>query len=193
MSESRCPVLKHYRCPQVDEERREWQDPNAILLGIGLKKGKTFVDVGCGEGFFAIPAARLVGESGKVYGLDIDEEAIDILRENAKKEKLGNLKLKVGAAEDTILCKGCADVVFFGIDLHDFNNPEKVLLNARRMLRPSGRLVDVDWKKEPMGIGPPLKIRFSKDEAVRRIEQAGFRTVVVKDAGPYFYLIIAKI
>jgi FkbM family methyltransferase len=85
-----------------------------------LKLGSTFIDVGCGYGFFALPAARLVGEKGRVYGLDVDAEAIEKLREAATKENLENLALKVGNAEETILCERCADVVFFGIVLHDF-------------------------------------------------------------------------
>jgi len=185
--------MKLCRYQYDDEGRRKWQDPEAILVDIGLKPGETFIDVGCGEGFFAIPAARLVGKSGKVYGLDTDEESIKILRENAKKEKLENLKSKVGAAEDTILCERCADIVFFGLDFHDFNDPEKVLMNAKKMLKPKGKLVDLDWKKESMNKEPLLQTRFSKKEAIRRIESAGFKIESVKDVGPCLYLIIAKL
>jgi ubiquinone/menaquinone biosynthesis C-methylase UbiE len=176
-----------------ETERRKWQNPEAILAEIGLKPGFTFIDVGCGEGFFALPAARLVGNRGRVYGLDIYEEAIQRLKEKATKEGLKNLTLKVGAAEETILCKACANIVFFGIDLHDFRDPPKALINAKKMLKPGGRLIDLDWKKEPMELGPPLQIRFSQEEAVTKIEEAGFRVQIVKKAGPYHYMIIAKV
>jgi len=117
-----------------DEERRRWQNPEAILMKTGLRPGSTFIDVGCGEGFFAIPAAKVVGEKGWVYGLDINPKAVSRLKEKASKEKLRNLKLKVGRAEETILCEGCADIAFFGIVLHDFADPVKVLKNSKRML-----------------------------------------------------------
>lgn len=175
-----------------EKERTKWQNPEAILADIGLKPGLTFIDVGCGEGFFALPAARIVGKKGKVCGVDIYKEAVDQLKEKAMKEGLRNLNLTIGAAEDTILCEGCADIVFFGIDLHDFRDPTKVLMNAKRMLKPTGRLVDLDWKKQPMEIGPPLHIRFSQEEAVKRIEAAGFRIETAKEAGPYHYLVIAR-
>jgi ubiquinone/menaquinone biosynthesis C-methylase UbiE len=176
-----------------DEERRRWQNPEKILANIGLKPNLTFIDIGCGNGFFSIPAARLVGKRGKVYALDIDDEAIDRLREKALKEGLTNLVLRVGEAEETILCKKCADIIFYGIVLHDFASPEKVLKNAKKMLRPSGRLVDLDWKKEPMELGPPTRIKFSEDDAARLIKAAGFRIETVKAVGLYHYIVVAKL
>jgi ubiquinone/menaquinone biosynthesis C-methylase UbiE len=175
-----------------DEERRKWQNPEAILADIGLKTGFTFMDIGCGHGFFALPAARIVGEKGKVYGLDVDEEAIAFLRKKALAEGLRNLILQAGEAEKTIFCESCADVVFFGIVFHDFDDQAKVLMNAKRMLRTIGRLVDLDWKKEAMELGPPLRIRFSDEEAANLIKKAGFHIQTIKGAGPYHYVVIAR-
>lgn len=139
-----------------------------------MRPSLVFVDIGRGDGFFALPAARLVGGKGIVYGLDINETAISRLRENAAGENLKNIRLRVGKAEETVLCEGCADIVFFSIVLHDFEDPAKVLTNARRMLKPTGRLVDIDWKKKPMELGPPLQVRFSEEDAASRIRAAGF-------------------
>jgi ubiquinone/menaquinone biosynthesis C-methylase UbiE len=182
--------VAHRRYPD-ERERRKWQDPEAILTGIGLQAGLTFMDIGCGNGFFALPAARIVGESGKVYGIDKDAESINNLKEMAGREGLHNLDLTVGKADDVVMCTACADIIFFGIVLHDFENPVVVLENARKMLKPSGRLVNLDWKKEPMELGPPLKIRFSPEEAVRLIEAAGFRIQEVTESGTYHYLVTA--
>jgi len=183
--------LKGYRFRHDDRERKKWQNPEAILADIDLRPDMSFADIGCGEGFFALPAARIVGKKGKVHGLDVDDESIDILKKEAAKQGLTNLVLKAGRAEDMVFCESCADIVFFGIDLHDFEDPDKVLRNARRMLKPSGKLVDLDWKKEPTERGPPLKIRFSEEEAARRIIKAGFKIKIRRDSGPYHYLIIA--
>jgi ubiquinone/menaquinone biosynthesis C-methylase UbiE len=183
--------LHHHRFYGGETERRKWQNPEATLADIGLHKGFTFVDVGCGDGFFAIPAARIVGKEGKVYALDFDEEAITSLKRKAARENLENIEAKTGAAEGIVLCEGCADIVFFGIVLHDFKIPRKVLANAKRMLKPTGRLVDLDWKKEPMNLGPPLQIRFSEGQAAKLIEEAGFKIDQKRDAGSFQYLIEA--
>ena len=182
---------KSHRFFQDEVERRKWQKPEDILDGIGLRPGCTFMDIGCGEGFFAIPAARVVGPQGKVYGVDIDGEAIANLKEKASKEGLANLILSVGEAEETIFCRACANIVFFGIDLHDFRDAGKVLKNASVMLKPDGRLVDLDWKKKLMPFGPPLWKRFSEEKATGLIEAAGFRIETTRDVSPYHYVIVA--
>jgi ubiquinone/menaquinone biosynthesis C-methylase UbiE len=184
--------MHEHRKYHDEAERRNWQNPEAILTEAGLKPGMTFIDIGCGDGFFALPAARMAGSSGRVYGLDADGESINELNEKAAKEGLKNIRAEAGAAEDTVLCDNCADIVFFGICLHDFHDPAKVLQNARHMLKKGGRLVDVDWKKEPMALGPPLEKRFDEAKASKLIAEAGLQVESVKSVGPYHYMVIAK-
>jgi ubiquinone/menaquinone biosynthesis C-methylase UbiE len=175
-----------------DPERRQWQDPEKILTSIGVAPGMVFIDVGCGDGYFALPAARRVRPSGKVYAVDSDAAAIERLRDQVAREGLDNLFSEVREAEETVVGEGCADYVFFGIDLHDFEDPAQVLLNAKKMLRPHGHLIDLDWKDASMDFGPPQQKRFSIDKARYLIESAGFTIISVNDAGPYHYLIIAS-
>jgi ubiquinone/menaquinone biosynthesis C-methylase UbiE len=175
-----------------DTERRTWQSPESILADIGLTAGLTFMDIGCGGGFFTLPAARIVGENGKVYGIDTNAEAVNELGELAEKEGLHNLKLTVGRAEEMVLCDSCADIIFFGTVLHDFEDALKVLKNARKMLSPTGRIINLDWKKIPMELGPPLSKRFSEEKATHLIEASGLSVVTTQDIGLYHYLIIAR-
>jgi len=174
-----------------EHERRKWQNPEEVLAETGLQPGMTFMDVGCGQGFFTIPAAKIVGESGKVYASDINQTNINKLQENVTAAGLMNVIAQTGKAEDLKLCDACADIVFFGIVLHDFQDPLKVLANAHSMLKPTGRLVDLDWKKEPMEFGPPLHIRFSEEKAIQLIEASGFKAQTIKASGLYHYIISA--
>ena len=170
--------------------RRSWYNPDTILKDLGA--GMVFMDIGCGDGFFTVLAAKKVGETGKVYAVDIDASAVEKLKQKAKAAGLKNVTAKVGAAEDTVFCKKCADFVFYSMDLHDFNDPEKVLKNAKEMVKPTGRLIDLDWKKIEMPFGPPVAIRFSEEKIAGLMESAGFTVAEVKDAGPYHYLVTAK-
>jgi ubiquinone/menaquinone biosynthesis C-methylase UbiE len=177
----------------LDESiRRTWYNPETILKGTGLQSGMVFMDVGCGEGFFSILAAEMVGEAGKVYAVDIDASAIDRLKRKATEDGLRNISATVGKAEETISCTECADVIFFSMVLHDFEDPAKVLLNAKTMLKQSGVLVDLDWKQKQMHFGPPMHIRFNEEKASNLIKQAGLTVENVKDPGPYHYVITAK-
>jgi ubiquinone/menaquinone biosynthesis C-methylase UbiE len=158
---------------------------------VGLKRGMTIVDLGCGEGFFALPAARRVGPGGRVYAVDINPEAVTRLAEQAASEGLSQIFTEVKEAEATIICEGCADIVFFGNDLHDFSDPGQVIRNAKTMLKPFGHLADLDWKPVQMEFGPPLWKRFSLEIAKGLIESGEFWILSVQDAGPYHYLILA--
>ena len=174
-----------------DRERRKWQDPEAIIKEIGLKAGDTLMDIGCGQGYFTIPAAKIAGESGKVYALDASLYVIDILNGKAEAAGLSNIVSRVGLAEHFVMCEACADFVFFGIVLHDFDDRNAALKNARRMLKKGGRLIDLDFKKIPMPFGPPPEIKLSEEEATRLIEGAGFKVKSLRSIEPYSYLLIA--
>jgi len=76
--------------------------------------------------------------------------------------------------------------------LHDFADPTKVLKNANQMIKPNGHLINLDWKKIDMPLGPPARIRFSREKASSLIQAAGFQIDTIKEAGNYHYLIIAK-
>ena len=172
--------------------RRSWFNPEKVLEGAGLCLGIVFADVGCGDGFFAILAGQVVGNSGMVYAVDSDGSAIERLKRKAAEKSLTNVKAVVAKAEETVFCDGCADIVFYSIVLHDFLDPAKVLGNAKRMLKRSGRLVDLDWKKKQTAHGPPIQIRFSEEKAQTLIRSAGFKVENVRSIGPDHYEIVAK-
>jgi ubiquinone/menaquinone biosynthesis C-methylase UbiE len=175
-----------------ETERRKWQDPEATLKKTGIMPGMTFIDIGCGNGFFTLPAAMIAGKQGTVYALDADAKGIDMLKLEASKKGLNNIVAVVGRGEETVLCDTCADIVFFGNVLHDFQNAALVLSNARKMVAVHGRLYDIDWKPIEMGFGPPLRIRFSPEHAAALISSAGFLIERTEDIGEYHYLIEAS-
>jgi ubiquinone/menaquinone biosynthesis C-methylase UbiE len=181
----------------LDEaRRRSWYNPDSIIEN--LKEGMTFVDIGCGDGYFSVLAAKKVGPSGKVYAVDIDPLGIEKLKQKARLDGLTNIVTSVGKAEDIIFCKGCADMLFFSMDLHDFEDPAKVLQNAKAMLKPAGQLVDLDWKKiswakQGAQVGPPEQIRFSEEKVKELLSLEGFKVVSAVEAGPFHYVVTAKL
>ena len=175
-----------------EAERRQWQEPEPILQKIGLKPGMVFMDIGCGDGFFALPAARIAGPDGAVHGVDANAESLYDLRLKAEKEGLTNITLVISNAEEYRLCQGCADIVFFGNCLHDFNEPDKVLANAKSIIKPGGIIADLDWKKKPTTRGPPQEIRFDEQKATALFTDAGLKVESITDSGQDHYLLIAR-
>ncbi len=170
--------------------RRSWYNPDDILKD--LHAGMVFCDVGCGDGYFTILAAKKVGEKGKVYAVDTDTLAVKKLKQKAENEALTNITAEVASAEETVFCIECADFVFYSMVLHDFFDPSKVLLNAKRMLKHEGHVVDLDWKKQEVPFGPPFKTRFDEAKVSRLMREAGFKVDAVCEAGSYHYVVVAK-
>ena len=173
-------------------ERLLWQNPNRILLEIGLATGQTLVDIGCGDGFFSIPAAKIVGKAGLVYAIDTSPEAIVSLTAKAQVAQLDNIcPLLTDIALEPPPC--CVDIALLANVLHCFKNPLVVLANIKRVLRPNGVLAVLDWKKEPQQRhGPALPKRLSQEAAVALIQQSGFRVVKDAPSGPFHYLVLAQ-
>lgn len=181
------------RFPYDDIERRKWLVPEEILMMIGLAPGMTFADIGCGEGFFSIPAARIAGAAGRVVAFDINPESVERLKENATIEGLANLTALAGSAETTIPCDLCADITFLGTVLHDFANPAAALSNIRATLKTGGRLANLDWEKKPTEFGPPLDVRLDQAAAARLILDDGFRIESIAELPAGLYLITATL
>ena len=170
--------------------RRSWYNPEVILQD--LRSGMVFADIGCGDGFFTLLAAKKVGEHGKVFAVDMDASAIQKLNDKAKDEGLKNVTATVGTGEETVFCNKCADFVFYSMVLHDFADPAKVLKNAKQMLKTDGQLIDLDWKKLEMSFGPPAKIRFSEEQASNLMRNAGFQIGNIKSVGNFHYVVRGK-
>ena len=173
-------------------ERLLWQDPRQIFSEIGLEPGQTLVDIGCGDGFFSIPAAKIVGRAGLVYALDADTEALAVLSAKIKATDITNIRPLLADATESLACVYGADTVLLANVLHDFRCPLKVLANIRQTLRPQGLLADLDWKKEPQQLhGPPVARRLNQEEATALIQQAGFKMIKSTTCGPFHYLLLA--
>jgi len=179
--------------PAIDPQRRQYQNPEDILAKIGLTSGMTFIDVGCGGGFFAMPAARIVGNTGKVIGFDVNIEGLEALKELAAKEGLYHVDVAAGSAEETVLCEKCADIIFFGLVVVHLQEPVKALVNAGKMLKTGGRAVVFDWKKKLTRQGPPMEQRLSEKQVTGFIEAAGMKPISVGETGPYHYVITAEV
>jgi ubiquinone/menaquinone biosynthesis C-methylase UbiE len=177
----------------LDEvKRRSWYNPDDILQATELEEGMTFVDIGCSDGYFTFLAAKIVGEKGKVYAVDVDPLAVERLKKRAEEEGYKNITAVVGKAEETVFCKNCADVVFFSMDLHDFEDPGKALYNAYQMVKMEGIIADLDWRKAEIPVGPPFEIKFSEITVTNLMQAQGLMVEKSFDVGPYHYLILAR-
>ncbi len=174
------------------EERQRYLDPGRILRAFRVTAGTRLADIGTGTGFFAVPAARLVGLEGHVYAVDLSAEMLEDLQGKLARQRIGNLEA-VRSTEDRIpLPDASVDFAFLACVLHELDGPG-TLLEARRILTPQGRLGIVDWKKEEMPFGPPKAHRLDEREVKAILADAGFRPTRAFEAGVYHYGIEARV
>lgn len=174
------------------EERRSYLDPPAILRAFAVRAGMRLADVGSGTGFFALPAAAIVGPKGRVFAVDLSAEMLEDLRGKLRRAPERNVEA-VRSTEDRIpLPDASVDFVLMACVLHELDGPA-TLLEARRILGPGGRLGIVDWKKEETEFGPPKAHRLDEDEARAVLSDAGFEPLRTFEAGAHHYGIEARV
>lgn len=117
-----------------------FRDPKKALHAAGLQSGQQVLEVGCGPGFFTIPAAEIVGEQGLVYALDVNPLAIARVREKVRQANVNNVKTVLADAAQTKLPDASFDLIFlFGLE-HYRGDMKRILAEADRLLKPAGIL-----------------------------------------------------
>ena len=120
---------------------KRWLDNHAseVLAEVGVKAGQAVLDFGCGSGTYTIPAAKLVGEAGRVYALDINSRALDRMEEKAKQEGLGNIvRIDSSGEEDIRLEDETIDLMLLIDVLQEIDDREGLFDEAYRILKPGG-------------------------------------------------------
>jgi len=176
----------------MKQKTRTFLKPDDLLLQAGLDSGETVADFGCGNGYYAIAAAKIVGPAGQVFALDVLEKTLSQTSSQAKLENAYNVS--------TILCDleqdGCPDIEDQSVDLvilssllHQVEKKEAVLREAYRVLKTGGRLLVVEWN-ETSPLGPPRAERVSEKEARLLLEKMGLRPSTDISAGSFHYAIL---
>jgi len=157
------------------EERRRRQPPERLLEALGVAEGWRVVDVGCGPGFYTLPAAERVGSTGRVYAVDVEPAMLTRVRERAAAAGFGQIETHLSPDEERIpLPDGAADAALLANVLHECRQRVAFLREVYRVLVPGGRLAVVEWRKEPTPMGPPLEERMSEGEVREALLAAGF-------------------
>lgn len=129
----------------MDNPLRRWgQKPKSLLERMGLESGMRVLEVGCGPGFFAIPASELLGGEGMVYALDPNAGMVQILREKARRRGLRNIETIVASAEETGLDDDSIDFIYMVDTLHHIEQKERAFKELHRVLTPGGYVVIAD-------------------------------------------------
>jgi cyclopropane fatty-acyl-phospholipid synthase-like methyltransferase len=174
-------------------EREAEEEPSRAIEALGLRGGMTVADIGAGSGYYTVRMARKVGPDGKVYATDIQVGMLSLLQRRAKQEQLQNIVPVLGAVDDPKLPPGSLDLALMVDVYHELSAPQAFVRRLREALKPEGRLVLIEFRKED----PRVPIREEHKMSVAQVRQElsadGYAIAEVIDILPWQHIIVLKV
>ena len=171
-------------------ETQSFIHPETLWREVGLAAGQTVVHLGCGAGFYLVPAARLVGADGKVIGIDLMADLLEEAEGRARREGVDEVVQTIRAnlenPEGSTLEADSADWVLVANILHQ-SSPTAILTEAARLVKPAGQVLVLDWDTAASPLGPPAEVRVPESAAREQAEAAGLALVKAWRPSPYHY------
>lgn len=171
-------------------------DPDAIVRLLNLPKGIVVADFGCGTGYFSLPVARQIGGKGLVYALDILTDKLEVVESQAKTQGVSNVLTKRVNLENkngSKLDGESIDWVILKDMLFQNKNKNQILEEAKRVLKPGGKVLLVEWKKGDTSIGPDIALRMSVEDIKDLARKNELEVEREIDAGNFHYgLVLVK-
>jgi len=168
------------------------EDPAALLSTVGVREGMNVADLGSGAGYYTIPIASMVGSEGRVIAVDADPGSLITLKKNASKQNVSNVRIVLSDLEMLPFKPNVFDMVFLANVFHDINDRKNFLVSLKRIVKPDGFIVDLDWDDVPTIFGPPVSIRISEKRAEEEFTQGGFEVISAKRVENHHYVLTAK-
>lgn len=159
----------------VRQTRESEEHCSLVLSNIGLKPGMTVCDMGCGNGFYTLEMAKMVGKEGTVYAVDIQPPMLRMLRTRAKKAKLTNIKPVLGTYIDPKLPPDSCDLIFCVDVYHEFSHPEHMLAHMRKALKKDGQLLLVEFRAEDASVPIKPEHKMTRDQVFKEMNANGFK------------------
>lgn len=182
-------TMHYLGAPWLTRESREREeDCKTLLAALKVKPGDIVCDMGCGNGFYSLKIAKLVGDKGRVIGVDIQPEMLKLLKDRAADEKITNVVPVLGSTIDPKLEPGSVDLMLLVDVYHEFDHPEQMLAAIRRSLKPNGRVALAEFRAEDPKVPIKPLHKMSKAQIMKEFPPNGFRLVEQFDKLPWQHL-----
>ena len=172
----------------IRETRDPEENPRKLLKALDVKPGQTVCDLGCGNGFYTLQLAELVGEQGRVLAVDIQPEMLALLKQRAEKAGIDNIEPILGTPGDPKLPKGEVDLILLVDVYHEFSYPEQMLRAMRESLKPNGRLALAEFRMEDPTVPIKLLHKMSKEQILKEFLPNGLKLVGEYNELPWQHL-----
>ena len=174
----------------VRPEREQEENPEGALDAIGVKPGMNVADVGAGVGYMSLRMARRVSPGGKVWANDLQPRMLEMLRANAAKAGADNIETVLGAETDPKLPRATMDLVLLVDVYHEFSHPREMIRGIRDSLKPGGRLVLLEYRKEDPNVPIRIEHKMTVGEVQAELAADGFQMSQVIETLPRQHILI---
>jgi ubiquinone/menaquinone biosynthesis C-methylase UbiE len=170
------------------ESRDREEDCKTMLAALHVKPGDVVCDLGCGNGFYTLKLAALVGPKGRVLAVDIQREMLGLLKDRTTAENVTNVEPVLGTVVDPKLPEGAVDLVLLVDVYHEFSHPQQMLAAIRKSLKPAGRVALVEFRAEDPEVPIKPLHKMSKAQILKEFPPNGFKLVEEFDKLPWQHL-----
>ncbi len=161
----------------IREERAREENSDLLLEALNVPQGGVVSDVGCGNGYYTLRLAKLVGPRGRVLAVDIQSEMLELLAQRSESRGVMNVEPILGTVADPKLPAGEVDLVLLVDVYHEFSHPELMLQAIHRSLKPDGRVVLVEFREEDPTVPIKPLHKMSKRQVNKELTANGFKLV----------------
>jgi FkbM family methyltransferase len=185
------PVMSAAGADWLDRpERAVEEQPDKALDALNLRRGMTVADIGAGTGYMTLRIARRVAPSGRVYAVDIQPEMIRRLEANVARAGLTDVQPVLGDRKNPKLPDNAVDLALMVDVYHELAEPQAMLRALRVALKPGGRLVLVEYRKEDPTIPIRPEHEMTVAESKLEVEAEGYRLSRVIETLPRQHILI---
>ena len=173
-------------------ERDTWLHPQQVLDALRLRPGLNVVDFGSGPGYFTLPIAQRVGPGGTVFALDVEPAMLEALEQRAQAAAVSNIAAILTDAQSIPLPDETADRALLSLVLHEVPDRSPLLAEVRRLLKPQGTLVVVEWQPWQTEHGPAPDERLAPERLADELNRHGLVQVSSAPLGDNCYIVAAQ-
>jgi cyclopropane fatty-acyl-phospholipid synthase-like methyltransferase len=183
---------KAYIAMLEDPGRDEYQKPEQVMAALGLRPGEVIADIGSGSGYFTLRLAAHLGQSGRVYGVDVDPALVRHLNRRVRDAGLRNVHALLAEPDDPLLPEP-VDRFLIVNTWHHIENPAGYLARMREVLKPGGQVIMIDFHKKDLPVGPPLDMKIAREDLIEQMKASGFHLVKEHTFLPYQYFLVFEV
>ena len=172
----------------IRDSRQREEDCERMLANLGVKEGMTICDMGCGNGFYTLQLATMVGEKGRVLAVDVQPQMLKLLRDRMEKHGIDNITPILGSFHNPRLPAEQVDIMFCVDVYHEFSHPEQMLKSMRDSLKPDGVIVLLEFRSEDPDVPIKPLHKMSKKQIMKEFPPNGFKLVKEYDKLPWQHM-----